>query len=60
MRAFWFRSMRGCAASLLILCAAQARAQDGTVEEAARRFSRRITLNARPEYHIEQFDLQGK
>ncbi len=30
------------------------------VEEAARRFSRRITLNPRPEYHIEQFDLQGK
>ncbi len=30
------------------------------VEEAARRFARRITLNPRPEYHIEQFDLQGK
>src|SRR5689334_24707743 len=30
------------------------------VEEAARRFARRITLTPRPEYHIEQFDLQGK
>lgn len=30
------------------------------LDEAARRFQRRITLNARPEYHIEQFDLQGK
>jgi ribonuclease G len=30
------------------------------VEEAARRFQRRITLTPRPEYHIEQFDLQGK
>jgi ribonuclease G len=30
------------------------------VEEAARRFQRRIILNAKPEYHIEQFDLQGK
>jgi ribonuclease G len=30
------------------------------VDEAARRFQRRITLTPRPEYHIEQFDLQGK
>ena len=30
------------------------------VDEAARRFQRRITLNPRPEYHIEQFDLHGK
>ncbi|HEX3595203.1 MAG TPA: Rne/Rng family ribonuclease [Polyangiaceae bacterium] len=30
------------------------------VDEAARRFQRRIMLNPRPEYHIEQFDLQGK
>jgi ribonuclease G len=30
------------------------------VEEAGRRFQRRITLTPRPEYHIEQFDLQGK
>jgi ribonuclease G len=30
------------------------------VEGAARRFARRIELNARSEYHIEQFDLQGK
>ncbi|HEX4339407.1 MAG TPA: Rne/Rng family ribonuclease [Polyangiaceae bacterium] len=30
------------------------------VEEAGRRFQRRIILSPRPEYHIEQFDLQGK
>ena len=30
------------------------------VEEAGRRFQRSITLTPRPEYHIEQFDLQGK
>jgi ribonuclease G len=30
------------------------------VEEAGRRFQRRILLNPRSEYHIEQFDLQGK
>ncbi|HVU02054.1 MAG TPA: Rne/Rng family ribonuclease [Polyangiaceae bacterium] len=30
------------------------------VEEAGRRFQRRIMLTPRSEYHIEQFDLQGK
>jgi ribonuclease G len=30
------------------------------VEDAERRFTRRILLNPRTEYHIEQFDLQGK
>jgi ribonuclease G len=30
------------------------------VDEAARRFQRRIILSPRTEYHIEQFDLQGK
>jgi ribonuclease G len=34
--------------------------EKAAVEEAGRRFQRRIVLNARPEYHIEQFDLQGK
>ena len=34
--------------------------EKAAVEEAGRRFQRRITLNARTEYHIEQFDLQGK
>ena len=29
------------------------------VQEAERMFARRIVLNARKEYHIEQFDLQG-
>jgi ribonuclease G len=30
------------------------------VEEAERRYQRRIQLTPRTEYHIEQFDLQGK
>jgi ribonuclease G len=30
------------------------------VREAERRYSRRLELHARPEFHIEQFDLQGK
>jgi ribonuclease G len=30
------------------------------VEEAERRYMRRIEFNPRREYHIEQFDLQGK
>ena len=30
------------------------------VQEAERRFMRRIELVARREYHLEQFDLQGK
>jgi ribonuclease G len=30
------------------------------VEEAERRYMRRIELNACREYHIEQFDLQGR
>jgi ribonuclease G len=30
------------------------------VEEAERRYQRRIEFNPRREYHIEQFDLQGK
>jgi ribonuclease G len=30
------------------------------VTEAERRFMRRIELVARREYHLEQFDLQGK
>jgi ribonuclease G len=30
------------------------------VEEAERRYLRRIEFNPRREYHIEQFDLQGK
>ncbi len=34
--------------------------EKAAVDEAARRFQRRIMLNPRPEYHIEQFDLQGK
>jgi ribonuclease G len=34
--------------------------EKAAVEEAGRRFQRRITLNPRTEYHIEQFDLQGK
>ena len=32
----------------------------GAVSEAERRYMRRIEFNARREYHIEQFDLQGK
>ena len=32
----------------------------GAVAEAERRYMRRIEFNARREYHIEQFDLQGK
>jgi ribonuclease G len=34
--------------------------EKGALEEAERRFMRRIELHARPEYHIEQFDLQGR
>lgn len=30
------------------------------LEEAERRYLRRIVVHARPEYHIEQFDLQGQ
>jgi ribonuclease G len=30
------------------------------LDEAERRYTRRIELNQRTEYHIEQFDLQGK
>ncbi|MBM4361978.1 MAG: Rne/Rng family ribonuclease, partial [Deltaproteobacteria bacterium] len=30
------------------------------IEETERRFQRRIVLNPRTEYHIEQFDLQGR
>lgn len=30
------------------------------VEEAERRYMRRIVVTSRPEYHIEQFDLQGR
>ena len=30
------------------------------VAEAERRYMRRIEFNPRREYHIEQFDLQGK
>jgi ribonuclease G len=32
----------------------------GALEEAERRYTRRIELNQRSEYHIEQYDLQGK
>ncbi|HEU4578575.1 MAG TPA: Rne/Rng family ribonuclease [Polyangiaceae bacterium] len=32
----------------------------GALEEAERRYARRIELAQRPEYHIEQYDLQGK
>jgi ribonuclease G len=32
----------------------------GALEEAERRYTRRIELNQRTEYHIEQYDLQGK
>ena len=32
----------------------------GAVSEAERRYMRRIEFNARREYHLEQFDLQGK
>lgn len=34
--------------------------EKGAVEEAERRYMRRIEFTARREYHIEQFDLQGK
>jgi hypothetical protein len=30
------------------------------VQEAERRYMRRIEFNPRTEYHIEQFDLHGK
>ena len=32
----------------------------GALDEAERRYARRIELAQRPEYHIEQYDLQGK
>jgi ribonuclease G len=32
----------------------------GALEEAERRYARRIELAQRTEYHIEQYDLQGK
>ncbi len=32
----------------------------GAVQEAERRYTRRIELVARKEYHLEQFDLTGK
>jgi ribonuclease G len=34
--------------------------EKAAVAEAERRYMRRIEFNARREYHIEQFDLQGK
>ncbi len=34
--------------------------EKAAVEEAARRLARRIELTARPEYHIEQYDLHGR
>jgi ribonuclease G len=34
--------------------------EKAAVAEAERRYMRRIELNPRREYHIEQFDLQGK
>jgi ribonuclease G len=32
----------------------------GALDEAERRYARRIELAQRTEYHIEQYDLQGK
>lgn len=35
------------------------REEKGSLDEAARRFQRRIVLNPRNDYHLEQFDLTG-
>jgi len=34
--------------------------EKASVQEAERRYLRRIEFVARREYHLEQFDLQGK
>jgi ribonuclease G len=35
------------------------REERASVEEAARRFQRRVEMNPRNDYHLEQFDLTG-
>ena len=41
------------------VCDMLEREERASVEEAARRFQRRIELNPRNDYHLEQFDLTG-
>lgn len=41
------------------VCDMLEREERASVEEAARRFQRRVEMNPRNDYHLEQFDLTG-